>query len=63
MAKKPASQTVEVRMLVDYRDADTLHPANSVPALDADTAAAYVAAGIADDDPEAVAYAKSLASA
>lgn len=63
MAKKIAAASVEVRMLVDYLDGDTLHKADSVPTLDADTAAAYVAGGIADDNPEAVAYAKRLASA
>lgn len=54
--RKAAEGEVEVRMLVEHQG----HPCNSVQLVDPDTAAAWVGAGIADDSPEAIEYAKSL---
>ncbi len=52
---------VQVRILVDYRvDEDTFYPVNSVPVLDPAVAKQLVAAGVADNTPEAVAYAATL---
>lgn len=61
MAKKPQAAdeqpaVVKVRLLVDHYSG----PAGSLAQLDAETAAALVAAGSADDHPDAVAYAESL---
>lgn len=46
---------VQVRMLVDHREGGELYPGNSCPTFDADTAAALVGAGVADDNPAAIA--------
>lgn len=53
---KQAEGEVEVRMLVDHQG----QMCGAVAVVDADTAKAWVAAGVADDHPDAVAYARSL---
>lgn len=60
-SKKPAaSAQIEVRILVDTTLEDgTRLPCNSVATLSAESAAVLVAAGAADDTPEAVQAAKA----
>lgn len=52
--KTRAEGDVEVRFLVDTTHDGVTYPCNTVHALDADTAAAMVGAGFADDTPEGV---------
>jgi hypothetical protein len=61
MAKRrqaPREGEVEVRMLVDTPHNGELHPCNTVATFDADTAAAMVGAGFADDSPAGVEVAR-----
>lgn len=55
-AEAPKPDTIEVRVLVDSGD----YAVNTVADLTPEAAAAAVAEGWADDNPAAVAYAKSL---
>jgi hypothetical protein len=57
--KADADASVEVRVIAFNGE----HAINSVISLTTEEAAAAVAGGWGDDHPEAVAYAKSLASA
>lgn len=50
---------VEVRMLVDH----AVGKCNTVQSLSQEDASGLIAAGVADDNPAAVAYAKSIAKA
>lgn len=48
---------VRIRILVDYGDGTTIYRCNNSYDVAAEQAAAFVAAGIADDHPDAVAAA------
>jgi hypothetical protein len=59
----PPKNTVEVRVLVDFRDGDTVHPSNSVRTFTVARAKVLVKQGYVDDNPDAVKAAREMQSA
>lgn len=62
-AEAPKKGAVAVRMLADHREGEDFYPVDSVQTFSAKKLESLKAAGVVDDNPEAVKYAQELAAA